>query len=130
MNKAMLIGNIGQDPVIGTTQSGTRIANLSIATSESWKDKNTGEYKSNTEWHKVVVFDESLVGVIERFVRKGSKLFVEGALQTRKYTKNDGTEQYTTEIVLQRYKGKIELLDKREANRRSQSEDDHDGIPF
>lgn len=129
MNKAMLIGNVGKDPVVGTTQSGTKIANLSIATSESWKDKNTGEYKTNTEWHKVVVFDEGLVGVIERFVRKGSKLFVEGALQTRKYTKKDGTEQYTTEIVLQRYKGKIELLDRRETNQ-DQSEDDYDGAPF
>lgn len=111
LNKVMLIGNIGKDPEIRSTQGGSRIANLSLATSESWKDKHSGERKERTEWHRVVVFNDGLVGVIEKYVKKGSKLYIEGQLQTRKWTDNSGAERYSTEVVLQPYKGQLTLLD-------------------
>jgi single-strand DNA-binding protein len=111
VNKVILVGNLGKDPEIRTLQNGGRVANFSLATSESWKDKATGERKERTEWHRVVVFNDNLVGVIERFVKKGSKLYVEGQIETRKYTDNQGQERYTTEIVLRQYRGEITLLD-------------------
>src|SRR5215470_10837201 len=111
VNKVILVGNLGRDPEIRSTQDGTRVANLSLATSESWRDKNTGERKERTEWHRVVIFNERLVDVVEKYVKKGSKLYVEGALQTRKWTDNTGAEKYTTEVVLQRFRGELTMLD-------------------
>ena len=113
LNKVMLIGNLGRDPEIRRTQDGRAIANFSIATSESWKDRNTGERKEKTEWHRVVCFSEGLNRVIEQYVKKGSKVFVEGQLQTRKWTDQSGAEKYTTEVVLQGFNGTLTLLDSR-----------------
>lgn len=116
INKVILVGNVGQDPEIRTTQDGREIANFSIATSESWKDKNTGEKKDKTEWHRVVVFSQGLVGIIKNYVKKGTKLYIEGALQTRKWTDNQGVEKSTTEVVLQNYNSTLQILDSRERN--------------
>ncbi len=113
VNKVILVGNLGRDPEIRSTQDGMRIANLSLATSESWRDRNSGERREKTEWHRVVVFNDRLVDVIERYLRKGSKIYVEGQLQTRKWTDNQGVEKYTTEVVLQRYRGELTMLDGR-----------------
>lgn len=111
LNKVSLIGNLGQDPEIRATQDGREIANFSLATTENWKDKNTGERQSKTEWHRIVVFSQGLVGVIKNYVKKGSKLYIEGALQTRKWTDKSGIEKYTTEIVLQNYNSNLQILD-------------------
>ena len=113
VNKVILVGNVGRDPEIRSTQDGTRVANLSLATSENWRDKNTGERKERTEWHRVVIFNERLVDVVEKYVKKGAKLYIEGALQTRKWTDNTGAEKYTTEVVLQRFRGDLTMLDSR-----------------
>lgn len=113
VNKVFLIGNLGRDPEIRTTQTGQRVANLSIATSENWKDKNTGERREKTEWHRVVVFSDGLVGVIEQYLKKGSKVFIEGSLQTRKWTDQQGQEKYTTEIVVSGFNGGLTMLDSR-----------------
>jgi single-strand DNA-binding protein len=110
INKVILIGNVGKDPEIRSTTNGDRIANFTLATSEQWKDKS-GERQEKTEWHRVVVFNDHLVKIIEDYVKKGSKLFVTGALQTRKWTDNQGVEKYSTEIVLQKFRGEITLLD-------------------
>lgn len=114
VNKVILVGNVGKDPDIRTMQNGEKVASFSLATSETWKDKATGERKSRTEWHNVVVFNDNIVRVVEAYVRKGSRLYVEGAIQTRKFTYKNGIERYATEIVLQRFRGEIKLLDKRE----------------
>ena len=111
VNKVILVGNVGRDPEIRFTQAGAKIANLSVATSESWKDKQAGERKEKTEWHRVVIFDERLADVAEKYVKKGSKLFLEGSLQTRKWAGNDGVDKYTTEVVLQRFSGVLTMLD-------------------
>lgn len=111
LNKVMLIGNLGRDPEIRSTQDGREIANFSIATSESWKDKSTGERREKTEWHRIVVFNEGLVNVVKNYVKKGSKLFVEGQLQTRKWVDKDGQEKYSTEIVLQGFGSTLTMLD-------------------
>jgi single-strand DNA-binding protein len=111
VNKVILIGNLGRDPEIRSTQDGTKVANLSIATSESWRDKNSGERREKTEWHRVVIFNERLVDVAERFLKKGSKVYLEGQLQTRKWTDQSGAEKYTTEVVLQRFRGELTMLD-------------------
>src|SRR5215469_6272783 len=113
VNKVILVGNLGRDPEIRSTQDGLRIANLSVATSESWRDKSSGERKEKTEWHRVAVFNERLVDVIEKYLKKGAKVYIEGALQTRKWTDNSGQERYTTEVVLQRYRGELTMLDGR-----------------
>lgn len=113
VNKVILIGNVGADPEIRRTQDGRPIANLRIATSESWRDKNTGERKEKTEWHRVVVFNEGLCKVIEQYVKKGAKLYIEGALQTRKWTDQSGVEKYSTEIVLQGFNSTLTMLDSR-----------------
>jgi single-strand DNA-binding protein len=113
VNKVILIGNVGRDPEIRSTQDGTRIANLSLATSENWRDKSSGERRERTEWHRVAIFNERLVEVIEKYVKKGAKLYIEGALQTRKWTDKDGQERYTTEVVLQRFRGELTMLDSR-----------------
>ena len=110
VNKVILLGNLGQDPDVRTMQNGKKVCTFSIATSDSWKDKETGEKKEKTEWHRVVGFNEGLVGVIENYVKKGSKLYVEGSLQTRKWTDDSGTEKYTTEIVIQGYGGRIDMI--------------------
>lgn len=111
VNKVILVGNLGQDPEIRTTQDGREIANFSIATSESWKDKNSGERKEKTEWHRVVVFSQGLVGIIKNYVKKGSKLYIEGQLQTRKWTDSNGVDKYTTEVVLQNFNSSMQILD-------------------
>ena len=110
VNKVILLGNLGQDPDVRTMQSGKKIATMSIATSDSWKDKETGEKKEKTEWHRIVVFNEGLVGVVENYIKKGTKLYIEGALQTRKWTDDSGTEKYTTEVVIQGYGGRIDIV--------------------
>lgn len=110
LNKTMLIGNVGKDPEIRSTQDGKEIANLSLATSESWKNK-AGEKCERTEWHRITVFNENLVKIIKSYVKKGSKLYVEGQLQTRKWTDKDGVEKYSTEVVLQNFNGTITMLD-------------------
>ena len=119
LNKVMLIGNLGADPVIRQTQDGKRLAQLSLATSESWKDKATGEKKEKTSWHRIVIFNDGLAGVVENYVKKGSKIFVEGQLQTRKFTDQDGNEKYTTEVVLGNYNGTLTMLDSRGGNTES-----------
>jgi single-strand DNA-binding protein len=111
VNKAILVGHLGKDPEIRATNNGDKIANLSVATSESWRDKASGERKEKTEWHKVVIFNEGLAKLAESYLRKGSKVYLEGALQTRKWTDKDGVEKYSTEIVLQKYRGELVLLD-------------------
>ena len=111
LNKVQLIGNLGRDPEVRNTQSGTAIVHLSIATSETWKDKQSGERKEKTEWHRVVIFNEGLGKVAHQYLRKGSKVYIEGQLQTRKWTGQDGVEKYSTEIVLQRYQGELTMLD-------------------
>src|SRR5437667_12113374 len=105
------IGNLGRDPELRSTQDGMRIANLAVATSESWRDRVSGERKERTEWHRVVIFNERLAEIAEKYLKKGAKIYVEGALQTRKWTDNGGQERYTTEIVLQRFRGELTMLD-------------------
>ena len=116
INKVILVGNLGRDPEIRSTSDGREIANLAIATSESWKDKNTGERKDKTEWHRVAIFNEGLVNVVKNYVKKGSKVYIEGALQTRKWVDAQGQEKYTTEIVLQGYNSTLTMLDARGAS--------------
>ncbi len=113
VNKVILIGNLGRDPEVRFSQAGAKIVNLSLATSESWKDKQSGERREKTEWHRVVIFNEHLAGIAEQYLHKGSKVYVEGSLQTRKWTGNDGQERYTTEVALQRYRGELTMLDTR-----------------
>ncbi|WP_341894331.1 single-stranded DNA-binding protein [Ferrovibrio terrae] len=114
VNKVILVGNLGRDPEIRSMQSGEEIAQLSLATSETWKDKASGERKERTEWHRVVIFNENLVKVAKSYLKKGSKVYIEGSLQTRKWTDKDGAEKYTTEVVLQRFRGELTMLDGRE----------------
>lgn len=116
VNKVILIGNLGNDPEIRTTQQGSKIANLSIATSESWKDRNTGERKENTQWHRVVIFTEPLANLCEQYLKKGSKVYVEGQLETRKWQDNNGQDRYSTEVVLRPYRGELTFLDGRNDN--------------
>jgi single-strand DNA-binding protein len=113
VNKVILIGNLGADPEIRSLGSGDRVANLRIATSETWRDRNSGERKERTEWHRVVIFNDNLVKVAEQYLRKGSKVYVEGAIQTRKWTDQSGQEKYSTEIVLQKFRGELTMLDGR-----------------
>ena len=113
VNKVILVGNLGRDPEIRSTQDGTRVANLSLATSESWRDKSSGERRERTEWHRVVVFNDRIVDVCERFLKKGSKIYIEGALQTRKWTDQSGVEKYSTEVVLQGFNSTLTMLDGR-----------------
>ena len=116
LNKVQIIGNLGKDPEIRHTQDGKSIVNLTVATSESWKDKNTGEKKEKTEWHRVVIFNEGLAKVAEAYLKKGSTVYLEGQLQTRKWTDKDGVEKYSTEIVLQNFKGEMVLLGGKESS--------------
>lgn len=116
VNKVILVGNLGRDPEIKHTSAGKAIANMAVATSERWKDKNSGEWKDKTEWHRVVVFNERLVEFVQRSLSKGSKVYIEGALQTRKWTDQSGQEKFSTEIVLQQFRGELVLLSERTAN--------------
>ncbi|MGQ7830864.1 single-stranded DNA-binding protein [Altererythrobacter sp. Z27] len=111
LNKVMLIGNLGADPEIRSFQNGGKVANLRIATSETWKDRNTGERQERTEWHNVAIFSEGLVGVVERFLKKGSKVYIEGQLQTRKWQDQSGQDRYTTEVVIRGMNGTLTMLD-------------------
>ena len=143
VNKVILIGNLGKDPEVRRMTSGDPVVNLSIATSESWRDKASGERKEKTEWHRVVIFNKNLAEVAEKYLRKGSKVYVEGSLQTRKWTDKDGQEKYSTEIVLQNFRGELTMLDTRgeggggrervgagEAPASFQREEMDDEIPF
>ena len=136
INKVILIGNLGQDPEIRSTQDGGEIASFSMATSESWKDKS-GEKKEKTEWHRVVIYSAGLVGIVKNYVEKGSKLYIEGSLQTRKWTDKNGVEKYTTEIVLQNFNSTLQILnqvkseDRVEQVAQVESEEDSENyIPF
>jgi single-strand DNA-binding protein len=113
VNKVILVGNLGRDPEIRTLNSGDKVANLSVATSETWRDRTSGERRERTEWHRVVIFNDNLVKVAENYLRKGSKVYVEGALQTRKFQDQSGQEKYTTEVVLQKFRGELTMLDGR-----------------
>lgn len=113
VNKVILVGNLGKDPEIRRTQDGRPIANLSVATSETWRDKNSGERKEKTEWHRVVIFNEGLCKVAEQYLKKGAKVYIEGALQTRKWTDQSGVEKYSTEVVLQGFNSTLTMLDGR-----------------
>lgn len=141
VNKVILVGNLGSDPEIRSMQNGSKVANLRIATSESWKDKSSGERKERTEWHTVVIWNDGLVGVAERFLKKGSKVYIEGQLQTRKWQDKDGADRYSTEVVLQGYGGTLTMLDgapgggegqqqKPQGQRRSAREELDDDIGF
>ena len=141
INKVIIIGNLGQDPEIRKTQDGREIANFSLATSEKWFDKSSGEKKEKTEWHKISVFSQGLVDIIKQYVKKGSKLYIEGALQTRKWKDGNGIEKYSTEIVLQNYNSTLQILNssEKEIDKHSiekgngyapQAEDFNDEIPF
>ncbi len=113
VNKVILVGNLGRDPEVRNMQSGDPIVHLNLATSESWKDKNSGERREKTEWHRVVIFNENLGRITQQYLRKGSKVYIEGALQTRKWQDQSGVEKYTTEVVLQRFRGELTMLDSR-----------------
>ena len=114
VNKVILIGNLGKDPEIRSMQNGGKVCNLSIATSENWKDKGTGERREKTEWHRVVIFNENLSMVAERYLKKGSKVYIEGQIETRKWADQSGQERYSTEIVLRQFRGELTLLDSRD----------------
>jgi single-strand DNA-binding protein len=113
VNKVILVGNLGRDPEVRQTQDGNPIVNLSLATSENWRDKATGERRERTEWHRVVIFNERLADVAQKYLRKGSKIYIEGQLQTRKWTDQEGRDRYSTEVVLQRFRGELTMLDSR-----------------
>jgi single-strand DNA-binding protein len=113
VNKVILVGNLGKDPVVRSTNDGAKIVSFSVATSETWRDKATGERKEKTEWHNVVIFNENIGKIAEQYLRKGSKCYLEGQLQTRKWTDKEGLEKYTTEVVLSRFRGELTLLDAR-----------------
>lgn len=116
LNKCQIIGNVGKDPEVRSFPNGGRVANFSVATAERWKDKTTGEQKEKTEWHRISVTNENLVSIVERFVKKGTKVYLEGQLQTRKWTDSNGVEKYSTEIVLKPFNGQIVLLSSKEQN--------------
>ena len=125
VNKVILVGNVGQDPEIRSFQSGGRVCNLSLATSERWKDRETNEQKERTQWHRVVVFNENLINLIEQYVNKGSKLYIEGQLETRKWTDANGQDKYSTEVVLRNFKGEMTFLDNRSGNNESFIKDEN-----
>lgn len=127
VNKVILIGRVGKDPEIRATQSGASVASFSLATSEKWKDKNSGEQREKTEWTNVVVFSEGLVKVVESYVKKGSQLYIEGKLQTRKWQDKSGNDRYSTEVVLQGFGGTLQMLDGKSGNIDKHSEDKGDG---
>ena len=121
VNKVILVGNLGADPEIRSLNSGDRVANLRIATSETWRDRSSGERKEKTEWHRVVIFNDNLVKVAEQYLKKGSKVYIEGSIQTRKWTDQSGVEKFSTEIVLQKFRGELTMLDGRGDGERESS---------
>lgn len=127
VNKVILVGNLGKDPEVRRNNNGDPIVNLRLATSETWKDKSTGERKEKTEWHSVVIFNEGLAGVAERYLKKGSKVYIEGQLQTRKWQDQSGNERYTTEVVLQRFRGELTILDSRNGGDEERNGNSRDG---
>lgn len=127
LNKVTLIGNLGRDPEIRFMPDGSRVASFSLATSDTWKDKTTGERKDRTEWHRIVVFNEKLAEVVEKYIRKGTKLYIEGQLQTRKWTDQTGVDKYTTEVVLGKFRGDLVILDPKKTE--SEFEDKNDELP-
>ena len=129
INKVTLVGNIGNEPEVKTFQNGNKVVNLSLATSERWKDKETGDMKSNTEWHRVVIFNPILADIAEKYVKKGSKIYLEGQLQTRKWQDSNGTDKYTTEVVLQNYRGELLLLDRTNDNSSFKDIENQSGTP-
>ena len=126
VNKVILVGNLGKDPEIRTLNNGERVANLSLATSEQWRDKATGERKEKTEWHRVVIFNDNIVKVAENYLKKGSTVYVEGSLQTRKWTDQQGVEKYSTEVVIQRFNGQLTMLGGRDGGGASAPRGDDD----
>jgi single-strand DNA-binding protein len=126
LNKVILIGNLGKDPEVRRMGSGDPVVNLSVATSESWRDKQSGERKEKTEWHRVVIFNDQIAKVAEQYLKKGMKVYVEGQLQTRKWTDNTGAEKYSTEIVLQKFRGELQMLDGRSEGGASRGGGDYD----
>lgn len=135
INKVTLLGNLGKDPVIRTAQNGSKIASFSLATSDIWNDKQTGERRERTEWHSVVIFNEHLVTIVEKYVRKGSKIYIEGKLQTRKWTDQQGIERLITEVILDRFNGEIVLLSSNTGQTQNTSnqtvnQDLDDSVPF
>ena len=127
VNKVILVGNLGADPEIRSLNSGDRVANLRVATSETWRDKSSGERKEKTEWHRVVVFNENIVKVCEQYLKKGAKVYVEGAIQARKWTDQSGVEKFSTEVVLQKFRGELTMLDGRSGGAGGGAEDDAGG---
>lgn len=123
VNKVILVGHLGADPEVRRLNSGDQVANMRIATSESWRDRQTGERKDRTEWHSIVIFNENLVKVAEQYLKKGAKVYLEGALQTRKWQDQNGNDRYTTEIVLQKFRGELQMLDRRGDDNNSRQDD-------
>ncbi len=128
VNKVILVGNLGRDPEVRSLQDGNKVANLSLATSDTWRDKNTGERRERTEWHRVVIFDERLCEVAEKYLRKGSKVYIEGQIQTRKWQDQSGQDKYTTEVVLNRFRSALTMLDSRRDSE-AQGAGDYGGAP-
>ena len=129
VNKVILIGNLGRDPEVRNMQDGSPVVNMSVATSETWRDRNSGERRERTEWHRVVIFNERLAEVAQKYLRKGSKVYLEGQLQTRKWQDQSGQEKYTTEVVLQRFRGELTMLDTRGGGGDFGGQDDYGGAP-
>jgi single-strand DNA-binding protein len=127
VNKVFIVGNLGKDPEVRTMQSGDKVANFSVATSESWKDKSSGEKQERTQWHNIVVFNQNIITVAEKYLKKGSKVFIEGQLETRKWTDNQGIEKYATEIVLRPFKGELTMISSKEPEK---NENYSDEIPL
>ena len=125
VNKVMLLGNLGQDPVVRTSQDGNKIVQLSIATSDRWKDRNSGEQREKTEWHRVVIFNENLSNIAEQYLKKGSTVFIEGQLQTRKWQDQNGIDKYTTEVVLGRFRGELAMIGSRSDSTNLSDTQDH-----
>jgi single-strand DNA-binding protein len=122
VNKVILVGNVGKEPETRTFNNGGKVCNFSLATSETWRDKQSGEKRDKTEWHNIAIYNENLIKVVENYIDKGAKLYIEGQLQTRNWQDRDGNDRYTTEIVLQRYRGELVLLDSRQPSNNSRNE--------
>jgi single-strand DNA-binding protein len=129
VNKVILVGNLGKDPEVRSFQNGGRVCNFSVATSESWKDKATGERKDKTEWHKVEIFNDRLVDIAEKYLKKGAKVYIEGQLETRKWTDKEGQERYTTSVVLKQFRGELTMLDSKGGSGGGFSDGDNDNGP-
>jgi single-strand DNA-binding protein len=129
VNKVIIVGNLGRDPEVRSFQNGSRVCNLNIATSENWRDKATGERKERTEWHRVAIFNDRFVEVAEKYLKKGSKVYLEGQLETRKWTDSSGQEKYTTEVTLRQFRGELVMLDGRQGGSGTDADDSQDTPP-